>query len=68
MLTHGSIDVPQEAISHNALDDCIRQAKEVSYFIANLQHDGRNMGYRNVKDEELLEHVGSMDNFVSSTA
>lgn len=29
----------QEA-DHNALNDCIRQAKEVSYFIANLQHDG----------------------------
>ena len=41
MLTQiAGIDVPQEAISHNALDDCIRQAKEVSYFIANLQHDG----------------------------
>ena len=34
------MDIPQQEANHNALDDCIRQAKEVSYFIANLQHDG----------------------------
>lgn len=34
------MEVPQQEANHNALDDCIRQAKEVSYFIANLQHDG----------------------------
>lgn len=34
------MEVPHQEANHNALDDCIRQAKEVSYFIANLQHDG----------------------------
>lgn len=34
------MEIPQQEANHNALDDCIRQAKEVSYFIANLQHDG----------------------------
>lgn len=34
------MEVPHKEANHNALDDCIRQAKEVSYFIANLQHDG----------------------------
>lgn len=34
------MEIPTQEANHNALDDCIRQAKEVSYFIANLQHDG----------------------------
>ena len=34
------MEIPEIEADHNALDDCIRQAKEVSYFIANLQHDG----------------------------
>lgn len=34
------MEVPRQEADHNALNDCIRQAKEVSYFIANLQHDG----------------------------
>lgn len=34
------MEVPHQEADHNALNDCIRQAKEVSYFIANLQHDG----------------------------
>lgn len=34
------IEIPYKEANHNALNDCIRQAKEVSYFIANLQHDG----------------------------
>lgn len=34
------MEVPHKEADHNALNDCIRQAKEVSYFIANLQHDG----------------------------
>lgn len=41
MLTQiAGMEIPQQEANHNALDDCIRQAKEVSYFIANLQHDG----------------------------
>lgn len=41
MLTQiAGMDIPKQEANHNALDDCIRQAKEVSYFIANLQHDG----------------------------
>lgn len=34
------MEIPVQEADHNALNDCIRQAKEVSYFIANLQHDG----------------------------
>lgn len=34
------MEIPTQEADHNALNDCIRQAKEVSYFIANLQHDG----------------------------
>ena len=34
------MEIPHQEANHNALDDCIRQAKEVSYFIANLQRDG----------------------------
>ncbi len=34
------IESPTQEANHNALDDCIRQAKEVSCFIANIQHDG----------------------------
>lgn len=34
------MEIPKQEANHNALDDCIRQAKEVLYFIANLQHDG----------------------------
>lgn len=41
MLTQiAGMDIPVQEADHNALNDCIRQAKEVSYFIANLQHDG----------------------------
>ena len=41
MLTHlAGMEIPTQEADHNALNDCIRQAKEVSYFIANLQHDG----------------------------
>lgn len=41
MLTQiAGIETPVYEADHNALNDCIRQAKEVSYFIANLQHDG----------------------------
>ena len=41
MLTQiAGMDIPVQEAKHNALEDCIRQAKEVSYFIANLQHDG----------------------------
>ena len=41
MLTQlAGMEIPQQEADHNALNDCIRQAKEVSYFIANLQHDG----------------------------
>lgn len=41
MLTQlAGMEIPTQEANHNALDDCIRQAKEVSYFIANLQHDG----------------------------
>lgn len=41
MLTQlAGMEVPHQEADHNALNDCIRQAKEVSYFIANLQHDG----------------------------
>ena len=41
MLTQiAGMDIPTQEATHNALEDCIRQAKEVSYFIANLQHDG----------------------------
>lgn len=36
-MKHIMVDI--ETLS-TALNDCIRQAKEVSYFIANLQHDG----------------------------
>lgn len=37
MLTQlAGMEVPHQEANHNALDDCIRQAKEVSYFIANL--------------------------------
>lgn len=41
MLTQiAGMEIPVQEADHNALNDCIRQAKEVSYFIANLQHDG----------------------------
>lgn len=41
MLTQlAGMEAPHQEADHNALNDCIRQAKEVSYFIANLQHDG----------------------------
>lgn len=41
MLTQiAGMEIPEIEADHNALNDCIRQAKEVSYFIANLQHDG----------------------------
>lgn len=41
MLTQiAGMEIPTQEATHNALEDCIRQAKEVSYFIANLQHDG----------------------------
>lgn len=41
MLTQiACMEIPHQEADHNALDECIRQAKEVSYFIANLQHDG----------------------------
>ena len=41
MLTQlAGMEIPTQEVTHNALEDCIRQAKEVSYFIANLQHDG----------------------------
>lgn len=41
MLTQlAGMEIPTQEADHNALNDCIRQAKEVSYFIANLQHDG----------------------------
>lgn len=41
MLTQlAGMKIPTQEVDHNALNDCIRQAKEVSYFIANLQHDG----------------------------
>lgn len=41
MLTQiAGMEIPVHEADHNALNDCIRQAKEVSYFIANLQHDG----------------------------
>ena len=41
MLTQiAGMEIPAQEADHNALNDCIRQAKEVSYFIANLQHDG----------------------------
>lgn len=41
MLTQiADMEIPVHEADHNALNDCIRQAKEVSYFIANLQHDG----------------------------
>lgn len=41
MLTQiAGMEIPVPKADHNALEDCIRQAKEVSYFIANLQHDG----------------------------
>lgn len=41
MLTQlAGMEVPHQEADHNALNDCIRQAKEVSYFIANLQRDG----------------------------
>lgn len=41
MLTQiAGMNIPVPKADHNALNDCIRQAKEVSYFIANLQHDG----------------------------
>ena len=41
MLTQiAGMEIPIQEADHNALNDCIRQAKEVSYFIANLQHDG----------------------------
>ena len=34
------IESPTQEANHNALDDCIRQAKEVSCFIANIQRNG----------------------------
>lgn len=41
MLTQSAgMEIPEIEADHNALNDCIRQAKEVSYFIANLQHYG----------------------------
>ena len=41
MLTQlAGMEIPVQEADHNALNDCIRKAKEVSYFIANLQHDG----------------------------
>lgn len=41
MLTQiAGMEIPVHEADHNALNDCIRQAKEVSYFTANLQHDG----------------------------
>lgn len=41
MLTQiAGMEIPVHEADHNALNDCIRQAKEVSYFIANLQHEG----------------------------
>ena len=41
MLTQiAGMEIPEIEADHNALNDCIRQAKEESYFIANLQHDG----------------------------
>lgn len=41
MLTQlAGMEIPTQEADHNALNDCIRQAKEVSYFIAKLQHDG----------------------------
>lgn len=41
MLTQlAGMEIPTQEADHNALNDCIRQAKEVSYFIANIQHDG----------------------------
>ena len=41
MLTQiAGMEIPEIEADHNALNDCIRQAKEVSYFIANLQHYG----------------------------
>jgi hypothetical protein len=34
------IEVPPQPVTHNALEDCIRQAKEVSYLISSFQRDG----------------------------
>lgn len=34
------IEVPEQPVTHNALEDCIRQAKEVSYLISSFQRDG----------------------------
>lgn len=34
------IEVPLQPVTHNALEDCIRQAKEVSYLISSFQRDG----------------------------